>query len=56
MASDPILTNNPASLKTSDAGFALSMHISARTITPDHFPKSSRHCPLVGGIKIVNFL
>lgn len=56
MASDPILTNNPASLKTSDAGFALSIRISARSITPDHFPKSSRHCPLVGGIKIVNFL
>lgn len=39
-----------------DAGFALSIRISARSITPDHFPKSSRYCPLVGGIKIVNFL
>ena len=55
MASDQILTNNPAPL-TSDAGFAVSMHISVGSITPDHFLKSFRYCPLVGDIEIVNFL
>lgn len=45
MALDPILTNNPASLKTSDAGFALSIHIFTHTITHDlnrNFQKSSQ--------------